>query len=430
MRIAWTGPVGEGGGVPAMGVLMLVELLRQGVEVDLYLPTYSFAPPPVEPMPGLRIIERRSRWEWGRWYSRTKPGALFSGVASRTLSQVILNLRLMHEHRCCPYDAVYQLSTTELFLLGWLRPFAPPIVVHPCTHVAGELRWHRAEQEYALQSERRTFHMVMRGWLRLRSRLQPRELQRADLVLGLSERFNELVHEDYGVPLNKLGVVRTPVDLERFTPDGPAKPASKRTLLFISRISTRKGVEEIIQLSHRLADRAESVRLLVIGGPTQWSDYTRHLQRLNRNVAEYLGGVPNEELPALLRSATMLLVPSLYEPGSIATAEALACGLPVVLSDEVGNAEVVSGPHARIHRAGEFDDFEAAVRSLLDAVETDEPTLRATARANAEEQFAPERIIAQLVEYLSSAAAATPIPTPARNGSVVGAADSVPSRVR
>jgi len=111
--------------------------------------------------------------------------------------------------------------------------------------------------------------------------------------------------------------------------------------------------------------------------------------------------VPNEELPALLRSATMLLVPSLYEPGSIVTAEALACGLPVVLSNEVGNAEVVSGPHARIHRAGDVDDLEASVRSLLVALEEDERTLRASARANAEAEFSPTMVVSQLIEMIS-----------------------------
>ena len=47
MRIAWTGPVGEGGGVPAMGMLMLRELLRQGVEVDLYAISFDGQPAPV-----------------------------------------------------------------------------------------------------------------------------------------------------------------------------------------------------------------------------------------------------------------------------------------------------------------------------------------------------------------------------------------------
>ncbi|MGO9959529.1 MAG: glycosyltransferase family 4 protein [Solirubrobacteraceae bacterium] len=401
MRIAWTGPIGEGGGVPGMGLLMLRELLRQGVEVDVYTPRYSFDVLPIGPTPGLRIFERRSGWKWGRWYSATKGTALISGSLSRSWSFLDLNLKLLNEHRRNPYDAVYQLSTTELFLLGRLRRLGPPIVVHPCTHHAGELRWHREEEAYALGSERRSVHMAMRAYLKLRSRLQPGELARADVVLGLSQRFNQLLHDDYGVAQEKLAVVRTPVDLERFTPVGPAPETPRRTLLFISRISTRKGVEEIIQLSHRLADLSDSVELLVIGGATQWSDYRKHLSRLNPAVAQYIGGIENEDLPALLRSATMLLVPSRYEPGSIATAEALACGLPVVLSDEVGAGEVVRGPHVRFHRAGDIDDLEAAVRSLLAEVEHDDGTIRAAARANAEEQFAPDAVVAQLVESLS-----------------------------
>jgi glycosyltransferase involved in cell wall biosynthesis len=416
VRIAWTGPVAPGAGVPAMGLLMLEELLRQGVEVDLYTPRYSFESSPLETQPGLRIIERRTGWRWGRWYSRTKALALFSGSLCRTISYATLSLRLLAEHRRRPYDAIYQLSMTELFFVGWLRRLAPPIVVHPCTHHGGELRWHRAEQSYALAAEHRFTHMLMRGYLKLRSRVQPAELGRADLVLGLSDRFNELLHADYGVPIDKLSVVRTPVDLTRFTPGGPTSADRRRTLLYISRISARKGVDEIIQLSHRLADQAESVRLVVIGGATQWSDYRKHLERLNPDVAEYLGGMANEDLPALLRSATMLLVPSAYEPGSIATAEALACGLPVVLSDEVGNGEVVQGPHVRFHRPGDVDGLEAAVRSLLQAMEHDGPALRAAARANAEEEFSPHRIVAQLIELLASSAGPSTFEDPDRSG--------------
>jgi glycosyltransferase involved in cell wall biosynthesis len=393
-----------------MGLLMLRELLRQGVEVDLYTPRHSFEGSPIEPTPGLRIIERKAGWKWDRWYSRTKVGAMFTGTLSRSISHVILDARLLAEHRRRPYDAVYQLSTTELFLLGSMRRWAPPIVVHPCTHAAGELYWHRAEQEYALQVERGAVHRLARGWLKLRSALQPRALSKAGLVLGLSERFNQLVHQDYRVPLQKLDVVRTPVDLERFTPDGPAEHFDKRTLLFISRISTRKGVEEIIELSYRLADLSDSVRLLVIGGPTQWSDYTPHLAGLNPAVAEYLNAVPSDRLPPMMRAATMLLVPSRYEPGSIATAEALACGLPVVLSEEVGAAEVVHGPHARKHRGGDADGLEAAVRSLLSAMEADGAPLRASARENAEQMFAPETIVAGLVERIASAGAGVDVP--------------------
>ena len=394
-----------------MGAVMLRELVRQGVEVDVYLATDAATPPPaLEPGPGLRLVVRRSGWRWGRWYSRTKATALFTGLAVRAVGTVLLTLRLVIEHRRRPYDAVYQLSQTELFLLGRLRRLLPPIVVHPCVHAAGELRWHRLESDYARRSERRSIHLVMRGLLALRTKIQPRELARADLVLGLSQRFNALVHQDYGVPIEKLAVVRTPVDLERFTAAGPEDKATPRTVLFISRISVRKGVEEIVELSRRLADLTGSVRLLVIGGASLWSDYTAHLAGLNPGVATYVGGVSSQDLPALLRSAAMLVVPSRYEPGSIATVEALACGLPVVLSDEIGAGEVICGPHVRFHRAGDVDGLEAAVREMLDATRNGEPELRATARANAEAEFSPEGIVTRLIETISSLAHPSPAP--------------------
>lgn len=391
-----------------MGRLMLDELLRQGVEVDVFLATDGTRPLPVSSGPSLRVIALNSGWQWGRWYSSSKPAAFVSSLLSRSAISTALSLRLLLEHRRRSYDAVFQLSQTELFLLGWARRYAPPIVVHPCTHAAGELRWHRAEQSYALRSERRPIHMAMRAILMLRSRLQPGELRRADLVIGPSKRFVQLLHQDYGVPEEKLRVLRHPVDLERFTPGTeangfePAHDAGPRRLLFISRISARKGVPEIIELSHRLKDLAGSVRLSVVGGATLWSDYRAHLADLNPDVADYVGGVPSEEMPALLRSGAMLLVPSRYEPGSITTGEALACGLPVVLSDEVGPTEVITGPHVRVHGAGDVDALEGAIRSLLAAGEPTDAPLRAAARANALAEFAPAKIVDELRTMIAS----------------------------
>jgi glycosyltransferase involved in cell wall biosynthesis len=403
VRIAWTGPIGEGGGVRGMGRLMLHELLRQGVEVDLYLALDKTAEASVvEPIPGLRVFTRRTGWRWNRWYSRSKATAFVTSLAARSLNGMLLSVRLMIEHRRRRYDAVFQLSQTELFLLGRARRWAPPIVVHPCSHAAGELRWHRAEHAYALRSERRHVHMAMRAMLRLRAAVQPKELDRADLVIGPSRRFVELVHQDYGVPRDRLRVLRHPVDLARFAANGSHPALEPLTLLFIARISARKGVQEVIKLSHRLDDLAGSVRLKVVGGVTLWSDYSAHLADLNPRVAEYVGSVSSADMPALLQSAAMLLVPSRYEPGSIVTGEALASGLPVVLSDEVGPSEVVSGPHVRIHRAGDAGDLEAAVRSLLAVVQPDRRALAEAARADAERHFSPPAVTAQLIEMLAA----------------------------
>src|SRR5262249_10216998 len=101
MRIAFTGgPIESGGGVPGMGRLRLEELLRQGVEVDLYRAAdAASSPAPIDPQPGLRVIVRRSSWNWGRWYSKTKTLALFTGLIARAMTAASLNVRLLVEHR-------------------------------------------------------------------------------------------------------------------------------------------------------------------------------------------------------------------------------------------------------------------------------------------------------------------------------------------
>jgi len=385
-----------------MGMTMLRELLRRGVEVDLYLNGDRTSAPPIPALAGLRIIVRRSPWRWDRWYSRSPGLALITSLTARAVNGILLSVRMLIEHRRNPYDAVFQLSQVELFLLGRVRGAAPPIVVHPCSHAAGELRWHRREQAQALRSERPWIHFAIRAWLTVRSRLQPRELARADVIVGPSGRFIELVHEDYAVPVERLRVLRHPVDLERFVPPS-SPPVGPTTLLFISRISARKGVEDIVALSHRLSDLSGSVRLLVVGGTSLWSDYSAQLADLNSRVAEYLGSVSSNEMPALMQTAAMLLVPSRYEPGSIVTGEALASGLPVVLSDEVGPSEILDGPHVRIYRAGDVDGLEAGVRSMLVAVAEDRQGLADAARADAELHFSPRTIGSQLVDILAGA---------------------------
>lgn len=389
-----------------MGLEMLQELLRADVEVDLYLNTeLSGLPEELRGFDELRIIVRRSGWRWDKWYSRHTVTALLSNLAARSFNGTLLSVRLLIEHRRRSYDAVFQLSQTELLLLGRLRRWAPPIVVHPCSHAAGELRWHARESAYARRTESARFHHLVRAWLKFRARLQPTQLERADLVVGPSNEFVRLLHEDYAVPTERTRVLRHMVDLERFTVSDEPR-AAPAELLFVSRISARKGLEDIVALSWRLVDLDGRAVIKIIGGTTLWSDYSEHLSDLAPGVTEVLGGVPAREMPALLRSATALLVPSRYEPGSIVTGEALASGLPVVASNAVGPSEFLTSPSGAVYDCGDIDALEAAVRTLVDTTDKEWPALRNAARASAEEHVAPRPVTERLVAILTEAAGA------------------------
>lgn len=400
MRIAWFGPAKDDGGVPGMGALLLEGILDQGVSVDLYTTdTMDDLAQAVRNRPNFRVIRTDTKWEWGRWYSRKPYRAFVSGTLARTRAYGRLCDMLAERNAAEPYDCIFQLSQTELFKLGRMRDKLPPIIVYPCVHAAGELRWHRRESAYALQSERAALHYLTRMILRYRSAKQKREVQKPALVIGMSRRFNELSSQDYGLDPRRQAVLYHPI--RTATPDAP--PLSERPdgrvirMLYVSRISVRKGLDQIVQLSHRLDDLAGKIQIDVIGDRTQWSDYTGHLKELNPRTARSLGGLNHSAVMAEYEKADILLLPSMYEPGGLVVGEALSRGVCAVVSDEVGSGEPVDEEVCRKFPAGNIDEFEKQTRKLVAELQLGSRQLRPAARVQAIEHFAPDKIARQLL---------------------------------
>jgi glycosyltransferase involved in cell wall biosynthesis len=239
--------------------------------------------------------------------------------------------------------------------------------------------------------------------LAARSRRQRRDVRVADLVIALSRRFGELLCLDYGISPERVRVVPYPIDLDRFSPGSQTKtlPSEPQTILFISRMSVRKGVEMVVALSHRLSDLSGQVRIKAFGGETLWSRYTPLLDGLNPDLASYRGPIDNIDLAELYRHADMLVQPSHYEPFALTVGEALATGLPVVASDEVGAAEDVDRRCCNVFPSGDLDAFEQAVRALVARLQTPQRArIKALARSEAERLYAPPCVTAQLVAHL------------------------------
>jgi glycosyltransferase involved in cell wall biosynthesis len=417
MRIAWLGGARDGGGVPGMGALLLGGVLDNGVEVDYF--TYDHVPPRLESHPKLRAFRSQPNWQWNRWYSRKAYLAFFSSMIAHSRAHKRLCTMLLEQHRERRYDVIFQFSLTELFSLGRHLKELPPVVIYPCTHAGGELRWHRRESAYARQSESSAVHYLVRLFLMFRSRVQRRETQKPAFILGMSRRFNQLTSEDYGIIPSRQGVLYHPIATAG-AQLAPARPIAGRklTLLFVGRISVRKGVEQIVELSKRLDDLADRVAIKVVGERTQWSDYRAHLKELNPRTAEWLGGLDHEKTMSQYDNADILLVPSMYEPGGLVVGEALSRGVCVVASDEVGSAEIVDEVCCRHFPAGDMDAFERTTRKLIDDLGHDQARLRESAARQCALHFSQTKIAADLVAHLQRVAhlqtggGASPIPEP------------------
>ncbi|MET9962427.1 glycosyltransferase [Streptomyces sp. NPDC006326] len=177
-----------------------------------------------------------------------------------------------------------------------------------------------------------------------------------------------------GIPADKADLVPCGVDTERFRPDGPVAErtaAYPYRLLQLGRIVPRKGAAVSIAALALLPE----AELLVAGGPPPGrlgaDPEVRRLRALAQDAGvadrvRFLGGVPCEEVPALMRSADVVLCPADYEPFGIVPLEAMACGRPVVASAVGGQLDTVAdGETGRLVPPGDPRALADAVAALL-----------------------------------------------------------------
>jgi D-inositol-3-phosphate glycosyltransferase len=167
----------------------------------------------------------------------------------------------------------------------------------------------------------------------------------AQVIATCRDEAGELTRT--GVPAGQISVVPCGVDTRVFTPDGPAARRSARPrLLALGRLVERKGVATVIAALARLPD----AELVVAGGPNRRDLGTSDDYRLLREAAgrhgvagrvTFTGSIAQPEVPALIRSADVVVCTPWYEPFGIVALEAMACGVPVVASAVGGLADSI-----------------------------------------------------------------------------------------
>jgi glycogen(starch) synthase len=109
-----------------------------------------------------------------------------------------------------------------------------------------------------------------------------------------------------------------------------------------------------------------------------------------------------------MQRADALIVPSRFEPGSIVTGEALACGLPVIVSDKVGPSEIIDATCGRVFADGSAASLETATRDLLATLSRDRDAFRVAARARAVEHLSTDAVVDRLETLLADVVARGP----------------------
>lgn len=206
------------------------------------------------------------------------------------------------------------------------------------------------------------------------SRMVYRLLADAVVVTGASGAAR-LVAEA-GVPPERIHVVPTGIDLDRFDParvDGSrirrelGIEASAAVIGTIGVLRVLKGIDIFLRGCRAILDRNPAARFLVVGDGPMRREVRALWQALHLEGAAWLLG-HREDIPELLAAMSVLVLPSLTGEGNPqVVSQAMAMGVPVVASALPGIMELArDGDTARLFPAGDAQGLADAVCRMLE----------------------------------------------------------------
>ncbi len=249
---------------------------------------------------------------------------------------------------------------------------------------------------------------VRTAYLDLMERTQTR---RSDAVISPSHALAEVVSRRWGIPLDRITIIRTGVDFAaRYGPAAAELPPElhgRDFLLYFGRLEERKGVHILAEALPAVLDRHPSLHVVFAGEnfltyrgrPMQ--AYVEDCCPSHRDRLHFMPRLPQTQLYPLLDHALFVVLPSLWESLANAALEALDMGRPVVATRGCGFGEVVEdGRSGLLVPPADVAALRNAMLSLL----ADRDRLRAmsTAARLVAEDFRLPRLAGQLLAYYES----------------------------
>ena len=191
----------------------------------------------------------------------------------------------------------------------------------------------------------------------------------AMMVIAVSRHLRAQLVERYRADPEKVRVVYNAVrPSERLARIEP----TKRVVLYVGRLAAMKGVDTFLRAAARVAPIAPDALFVIAGEGPEYPNLVELAARLG--VGErvmFLGKVTDEEREVLLSGASVFVLPSVVEPFGIAALEAMAAGVPTIVSKTSGVAEISSSTF-RVD-FWDVDEFASRIAEILEY-----PALRAT----------------------------------------------------
>jgi glycosyltransferase involved in cell wall biosynthesis len=168
-----------------------------------------------------------------------------------------------------------------------------------------------------------------------------RTLRAASRVIAFSQDQAEFLEQTYGVSGENIAIIPNGIGS-----DFSAKPKADEPrdgplrVLYVGRLSQQKSLPRLVEALAKMTQPAEAV---LVGEGDERSVIEDQILRYGLDNVQLPGRRQGEELVAMYRWADVFVLPSDREGMPLVALEAMACGLPVIATDVVGNRELLRG---------------------------------------------------------------------------------------
>jgi glycosyltransferase involved in cell wall biosynthesis len=236
-------------------------------------------------------------------------------------------------------------------------------------------------------------------------------------IVCCSEASREM-HARFGYAEQKMEVIPNGFDVLQFRPDAEARVSLRRELRLSESCSTigmaarfhpQKGHRNFVNAAALLHAKSPDVHFLLCGKGVDrentelvgWIDEADLME-----VCHLLG--PREDMPRFFAGLDVATSSSLTEAFPVAVGEAMACGVPCVVTN-VGDSAAIVGDTGRVVPANDPAALADAWQSLLNAGSTGRQQLGLAARNRVEQRYALDAIVGRYEELYRQVVAASTV---------------------
>jgi glycosyltransferase involved in cell wall biosynthesis len=195
----------------------------------------------------------------------------------------------------------------------------------------------------------------------------------ADIILADSMATKRDIIELLGIPEEKIKVVylaageqykKFRIQNSEFRIKGIERLKKKFGIggdyfISVGTLEPRKNLKRVIEAFSGVRSQELGVRSLVVVGKIGWGDNLSQTENVN-----FLGLVPDDDLPGLYAGSSGLIYPSLYEGFGLPVLEAMTVGCPVLTSDR-GSLEEIAGKAAVLVDPENLESIVWGIESLM-----------------------------------------------------------------